>query len=106
MKREPQAHRGWVRTGGLALLLFACVAILSAIPLISDWEVRFVDTFFRLAPRPTSNSPVVLVTIDDESLQRYGRWPWSRVLVAQITNNLARAGASAIGLDILFAEPQ
>src|SRR5919198_1961060 len=103
MKREPSAYRSWFRTGGLALLLFAFVAILSAIPLISDWEARFVDTFFRLAPAPASNARVVLVTIDDESLQRFGRWPWSRVLVAQMMNNLARAGASAIGIDILFA---
>ena len=106
MKRDKPGHRGWLRTSGLALLLFAFVALLSTIPLIRDWQVRFVDTFFRLSPSPAQNSRVVLVTIDDQSLQRFGRWPWSRVLIAQITTSLARAGASVVGLDILLAEPQ
>src|SRR6266404_6101871 len=100
-------RRGWAQTGGLAILLFLVVALLSAlIPTLRDWQLRFTDTFFRLAPAPRQRSQVVLVTIDDESLQRYGRWPWSRTLLAQLTNNLAQAGAGAIGLDILLAENQ
>jgi signal transduction histidine kinase len=76
------------------------------IPLIRDWQVRFTDTFFRLSPIPEPRSQVVLVTIDDESLQRYGRWPWSRTLLAKLTNTLVRDGASVVGLDILLSEAQ
>jgi signal transduction histidine kinase/CHASE2 domain-containing sensor protein len=100
-------RRGWAQTGGLAILLFLVVALLSAsIPTLRDWQLRFTDTFFRLAPAPRQRSPVVLVTIDDESLHRYGRWPWSRTLLAKLTNNLNQAGAGAIGLDVLLSEPQ
>ena len=44
--------------------------------------------------------------VDEESLRQFGRWPWSRVLLGQLTQNLAQAGASAVGLDILFSEPE
>jgi len=98
-------HRDWVQTSGLAVLLFFLVAGLSTIGLIRDWRVRFSDTFFRLSPVPKEKSRVVIVTIDDQSLQRYGRWPWSRTRLAKLINNLARAGAGVIGLDILLAEP-
>jgi signal transduction histidine kinase len=91
---------------GLAVLLFALVVLLSTIPLIRDWEVRIADTFFRLSPRPAAQPRVVVVAIDDESLQGYGRWPWSRTLLAKLTNNLAQDGASVVGLDILLSEPQ
>ena len=106
MKSGATVRRGWGQMCGLAVILFAVVAILSTIPLIRDWQVRFSDTFFRLAPVPAQKSQVVLVTIDDESLQHYGRWPWSRTLLAKLTDNLAKAGAGTVGLDILLAEPQ
>jgi signal transduction histidine kinase len=106
MKSKGSTRRGWVQMPGLAVLLFATVAILSTIPLIRDWQVRFTDTFFRLSPSPKDKSSVVLVTVDDESLQRYGRWPWSRTLLAKLTNNLVKGGARVVGLDILLSEPQ
>jgi signal transduction histidine kinase len=96
-----------MQTAGLAILLFLVVALLSAwIPILHDWQLRFTDTFFRLTPAPRQRSRVVLVTIDDESLHRYGRWPWSRTLLAKLANHLNQAGAGAIGLDILLSEPQ
>ena len=49
---------------------------------------------------------VVLVNIDEASLSRLGRWPWSRHLHAQLIRRLHADGAKAIGLDILFTEPQ
>src|SRR6267378_8700338 len=106
MKNTEPHHRGWGQASSLAVLLFLLVAVLSTIAVIRDWQVRFTDTFFRLSPAPQQRARVVVVTIDDESLQRYGRWPWSRTLLAKLTNNLAQAGAGVIGLDILLSEPQ
>src|SRR5436853_4217700 len=99
-------QRTWSQTFGLAAILFVLVLAFSTLPVIRDSEVRLTDTFFRLAPAPKEQSSVVLVLIDDESLNQYGRWPWARELLAQLTRNLARANASVIGLDILLPEPQ
>jgi signal transduction histidine kinase len=100
-------HRGtWKTTLALSAALFVLIAALSAIRLIHDSEQRVTDTFFRVTPAPAERSKVVLVLIDDPSLQQYGRWPWSRVLLAQLTRNLAEAGAGVMGLDVLLSEPQ
>jgi signal transduction histidine kinase len=96
----------WQTTLALSAALFVLIAALSAIRLIHDSEQRLTDTFFRVTPAPAERSMVVLVLIDDQSLQQYGRWPWSRALLAQLTQNLANAGAGVIGLDILLSEPQ
>lgn len=106
MKAPEPRDRRWGQMCGLAVLLFLLVTVLSMVPVIRDWQLRFSDTFFRISPVPKQRSQVVLVTIDDESLQRYGRWPWSRALLAKLTNNLVQAKASVIGLDILLSEPQ
>ncbi len=99
-------HRNSRLLLGLAAVLFVLVMAVSAIPVVHQSELRITDTYFRVAPKPKQASPVVLVLIDDESLREYGRWPWSRTLLARMTANLAHAGASPIGLDVLLAEPQ
>jgi CHASE2 domain-containing sensor protein len=106
MKAEEERRRGWRRKLGLSLVLFVLVMALSAIPGLHDAQVRLSDSYFRLAPAPRQSSPVVVVLIDDDSLQKFGRWPWTRSLLARLTNNLSQAGAQVIGLDILLSEPQ
>src|SRR5215469_1887698 len=99
--------REWMQTAGLAGLLFVLVVLLwAAMPAVRDWQLRFNDSFFRFSPVPKPRSRVVLVTIDDQSLQRFGRWPWSRTLLAKLSKNLDQAGASVVGLDILLSETQ
>ncbi|HEY1271844.1 MAG TPA: CHASE2 domain-containing protein [Terriglobales bacterium] len=90
----------------MSLLLLLIVWLVSRVPMVRDWEIRLGDSFFRTAPAPRKRSKVVLVTIDDQSLQQYGRWPWPRTLLAQLTHNLDQARAGTIGLDILLSEPQ
>ena len=106
MKTQRAGRRAWAQLSGLAALLFVLAFLLSMIPLIREGEARITDTFFRLAPTLQGQPKVVVIAIDDESLQAYGRWPWSRTLLARLTNNLAQSGASVVGLDILLSEPQ
>ena len=68
-------------------------------------EGRIYDSFLRnAAHRPSGTVPVV-VDIDEESLSRYGQWPWPRYRVAQLLQRVRELGASAVALDIVFAEP-
>nr|WP_315240023.1 EAL domain-containing protein [uncultured Albidiferax sp.] len=59
-----------------------------------------------LLPTHTADAqPPVVVAIDDASLDALGRWPWPRELHAQMVDRLREAGASAIGMAVLFSEP-
>lgn len=49
---------------------------------------------------------VVVVGIDEPSLQALGRWPWPRNLHAELINKLSEAGARTVGLTVLYSEPQ
>src|SRR4029077_18347175 len=106
MKTVRPGRWAWAQAGGLVALLLVLVSLLSTIPLLRDWQMRIADTFFRLAPSAPAQSRGVVVAMYAESLQRYGRWPWSRTLWARLTDNLAKDGASVVGLDILLSEPQ
>ena len=47
---------------------------------------------------------MVLVDIDEQSLQQIGQWPWPRSVTAELIDRMNAAAPLAIGLDILMTE--
>ena len=45
-----------------------------------------------------------IVTIDEEAIEKYGQWPWSRDVLAKIIYDLRRDGVGVIMIPILFSE--
>ncbi|MBU2510989.1 CHASE2 domain-containing protein [bacterium] len=65
---------------------------------------RAEDAFFLLrGERASSDSPIILVFIDDASAMNYGfRSPTPRLMLAELIDELNRKGAAVIGLDVLL----
>ncbi len=53
-----------------------------------------------------ASDEVVVVAIDDDSLQKIGRWPWSRQTHAELLDRLTAMQPLAVGFDVLFSESQ
>jgi CHASE2 domain-containing sensor protein/anti-sigma regulatory factor (Ser/Thr protein kinase) len=51
-------------------------------------------------------SDILILAIDEASLARIGRWPWSRQVLAQVIERLTQAGAGPVLVDVILAEPQ
>ncbi|MEL6751351.1 MAG: CHASE2 domain-containing protein, partial [Pseudomonadota bacterium] len=64
------------------------------------------DLYQRTFPREYTPAPVVIVDIDEASLEAVGQWPWPRTRIAQLVEAIAAAGAPAAGFDVVFAEAQ
>src|SRR5206468_986890 len=43
--------------------------------------------------------------IDDASIDAVGKWPWPRAQLAEMIEEIDRAGATAVWTDIIFSEP-
>jgi adenylate cyclase len=96
---------GYARLACLALLIgFAALRIADPAA-IEELRVRTFDTFQRIDPRVKTIKPVVIVDINDESLEKLGQWPWPRTQIADLIANLTRLGAAAIAFDVVFSEP-
>lgn len=54
----------------------------------------------------STNSEAALVAIDEESISEIGRWPWSRDIMAEITDEILNYGAKSITFDVVFSEAQ
>lgn len=52
----------------------------------------------------TPSEQIVVVAIDNRSVEALGHWPWSREVHARLLDRLTAARAAAVGYDILFTE--
>ena len=66
--------------------------------LFLDWRM---DLRGGRAPRAGA-AKVAVLRIDDDSLGRIGRWPWSRLLWARVLDRLAHFGARVAAFDVFF----
>lgn len=92
----------------LAALVLALAAILLAIveprPVERLRHAGF-DAYQRLLPREREKAPAIIVEIDEKSLAAHGQWPWPRTLLARLIQGIRAGGPYAIGLDLIFPEP-
>ncbi|SDU30329.1 CHASE2 domain-containing protein [Desulfobacula phenolica] len=72
---------------------------------LSLLEYKLYDVFIQKISSGKKTNTAVIVDIDDYSLERFGQWPWPRYRVALLLQKISMAGALAVGMDILFAEP-
>jgi adenylate cyclase len=88
---------------GLAFCLIAHFNLFHGIHLqSSDFLFRATDS----GQVADSDSQIVVVTIDDASLDQLGRFSsWPRAYHAQLIDILSEKGARIIAFDILFSEP-
>ncbi len=62
------------------------------------------DYYQRIKPREPAPTPIRIIDIDDESLRKFGQWPWPRTRISKIIEQLSDLGAAAIAFDVVFAE--
>lgn len=93
-------RREWVM---LSLALLCLVAWLCASGTLRRIDHLVQDAGMRLNALP-AHPDIVIVAIDDRSIEAIGRWPWRRALHVQLIEQISAQSPRALGLDILFGE--
>ncbi|MEA3383713.1 MAG: adenylate/guanylate cyclase domain-containing protein [Campylobacterota bacterium] len=94
------------------LYSFVAVVIATFISIINIFYSTHIETFdnklrdymFQIRGEIPHNNNVVIIDLDEKSLNSLGQWPWPRDKFAKILENLTDANIGVIGLDIVFAE--
>jgi len=96
----------WRTSAAGCLLIFLLLGLHAWNPLLVEAaRLKVFDQYMRIKPRqPMQPSPVVIVDIDEASLEEVGQWPWPRTVFARLIDQLAEMGAAAIAFDVIFAE--
>ncbi|MES2501176.1 MAG: CHASE2 domain-containing protein [Pseudomonadota bacterium] len=88
-----------------AIILLFLVVFLHTTHMLSRMDNVLFDIGQKLYQSPAP-ADIVIVAIDENSLSQLGRWPWSRQVHADLINRLKQENTLAIGLDIIFSEPE
>ncbi len=91
---------------GLAMTVIAVMQVSGDLPLtaIERMDGYFTGLWMRIT-KPEHDGRIVIVDIDDRSINKVGRFPWSRDIVARLTQRLlADYEVAAIGFDVTFPE--
>jgi diguanylate cyclase (GGDEF)-like protein/PAS domain S-box-containing protein len=76
------------------------IIVLRLTGLLQYWEWAVLDVFFQSRPSQPVDERILIVGIDEVTLQQLGRWPISDGLMAKGLQHLHSLGPRAIGLDI------
>jgi CHASE2 domain-containing sensor protein len=63
----------------------------------------FYDLSFRIRGPLKPDERIIIIAIDEKTLEQLGRWPLNRIYYAQLIDLMKEA--SAVGLNIIVGEP-
>ncbi|MGZ3669588.1 MAG: CHASE2 domain-containing protein [Bdellovibrionota bacterium] len=129
MENQKNVFDRSLRVIGASLIAFACFSVIGLSLLLgvatrsSDTTlgrairkivtpVNAVENWFydlrtaRFYDHDNKSPNLVILEIDDESLNKVGRWPWTRSKHAKILDNLRAYGAKVVMFDVAFPEPE
>jgi len=102
-----------IRRHGVRIAITLLPVVLAIAHVLGAWQLPFLDRLDRFiydvrlrATLPATLDPrIVIVDIDDPSLQELGQWPWGRDQLARLTSEvMERQQARVLGFDVLFVE--
>ncbi|OIO56882.1 MAG: hypothetical protein AUJ55_07650 [Proteobacteria bacterium CG1_02_64_396] len=95
---------GWLLGGLITLTTLVLWAVEPAN--LEDLERQLLDKRFELRGQLPADDRVVIVAVDNQSVEELGRWPWSRNTMAALLTAIKHNGARAVGFDITFSEDE
>lgn len=104
--RPARPRRFPTRLLGLGITVLVTLLYFVGNPLLDVIELKTYDMRLLSLPKEPPRDEVSIAAIDEKSLARLGRWPWSRDTVARIVERLDRLGAHVIVFDVFFSEAE
>ncbi|MBU2488596.1 MAG: CHASE2 domain-containing protein, partial [Proteobacteria bacterium] len=67
---------------------------------------KVYDVMMHLRAGGDSSGDIVLVAVDDDSIEKLGRWPWPRSILARGLDKINAGSPRVIGLSVILSEPE
>ncbi len=72
---------------------------------LQRYEMRLYDLLLGVTPEPKESSEILLVEIEDDSIEEIGTWPWTRDILGNALLRMKELGAYSAVFDIEYLEP-
>lgn len=92
----------------IALIVAAVLSLfyLGNARLFNVLEEKTLDMRFTMRGKIVPGPETVIAAIDEKSINRLGRFPWTRSVWARVVDRLSEDGAKVIVFDVFFTEPE
>jgi len=100
MKRHPSFFLGL----GITILFLMLVMVRA--DFLDTLDLKFYDIMVNFKVDPGALSDIILVDIDEDSIEKLGRWPWPRSLLAAGLEKIKNGGPKVVGLNLILSEPE
>jgi adenylate cyclase len=108
----PELFKTILKSDKLPLLFTGfCLSLLMAVlhvmqpSILRFLDYKIYDQLLRRQHSTRTSGVPVIVDIDEKSLAALGQWPWPRYRLALLLEKIHQAGALAVGMDMVLAEP-
>lgn len=97
------------KTGRIYLIRAFFISVIFSIVIFASYSLGMfygVENFFEdilFSNKPVDNK-IVIIAIDNESIEKIGQWPWPRSVFAEALNNLNNFEPSVVALDVIMSE--
>lgn len=99
---DRRIHAEWLLATFAMMFFTLALSYFSANIGLTRLDHAFYDKTLAAAGNTAASDDIVIIAIDDSSIDQLGYWPWRRALHAQL---LARLGqARAVGLDLVLSD--
>lgn len=103
-KREIKKSIYYILT--VAITLIFCLLYYFQPKPLHILELKLYDLLFLLRGKEKPSDRVIIVAIDEPSIEKLGRWPWSRDKIAKLVERLAEYSPAVIAFDVIFSETE
>ncbi|MEO5357797.1 MAG: serine/threonine-protein kinase [Nitrospirae bacterium YQR-1] len=69
-------------------------------------EFKSYDFRSTFRQKKLNSAKVIIVGIDQDSIERLGRWPWPRTFISEAVTKLREYGVKVTGLSVLYSESE
>lgn len=91
-------------TYSFSVALVILIALMGSFDFFQKFEYIVFDSFFNLRGNKVGTEEIIIIEIDEKSLDHFGPWPWSRDLIALLISTLNEYSPKMICLDVFFSE--
>ncbi len=91
---------------GLSITVLFLILGFLKLDFLESLELKFYDYRMKMRSRPEAPDEIVLVDIDNDSIEKLGRWPWPRSRIATCLEKINAGGPKIVGLNIIYSEPE
>ncbi|MDR0239375.1 MAG: adenylate/guanylate cyclase domain-containing protein [Deltaproteobacteria bacterium] len=89
---------------GVAVIVFMAFSYIRQPLFMRILDYKLYDAFLHVYHDKEISPAPAIINLDEQTLAKYGQWPWPRFLVAELLQAIVGLGAASVGVDVLFIE--